>query len=285
MNFAIIGPSGYIASRHISAISSLNGKIVSYHDISEYHFSNLDNQPQYYKNKSQFFESLVEDNIDFVAICSPNHLHCEQICLALQQNINVICEKPLIFNEKQLNTLEDSLVNSSADVYGIMQLRVHPVIKKLDRLFQDIGQSKFSEGKLTFITKRDENYKNSWKVSVEKSGGILFNLGIHYFDIVLKYFGLPLENHIIEKSLFRIKGISQFKNFKLNWFISIDDCDVNRLESNTLREFVFDDLEIDFSSVSNDLHYLNYQEIINNKNFNYDSLKSTHQFLININNG
>ena len=36
---------------------------------------------------------------------------------------------------------------------------------------------------------RDEKYFSGWKGDEGKSGGILFNLGIHYFDILFYLFG------------------------------------------------------------------------------------------------
>ena len=34
--------------------------------------------------------------IDYISICSPNHLHDTHIRFALNNNCNVICEKPIV---------------------------------------------------------------------------------------------------------------------------------------------------------------------------------------------
>lgn len=42
-------------------------------------------------------QTLGEDKIDFVSVCTPNHLHYEVCKAFLLADINVVCEKPLCF--------------------------------------------------------------------------------------------------------------------------------------------------------------------------------------------
>lgn len=51
-------------------------------------------------------ESLREDKIDFVSICTPNFLHYEIAKTFLLHNINVVCEKPLCFTLEEAKELE-----------------------------------------------------------------------------------------------------------------------------------------------------------------------------------
>ena len=280
MNFAIIGPSGYIAQRHINAIEKIpNACIQSYLDLHEFNFETLDYQPRCFLDEDIFFDELSSNNCDYLAICSPNHLHASQIIKALKKNVNVICEKPIFFNSNDQLLIEDALSDSSANLHGIMQLRLHPVVARLNKFISDENDLP-KIGTLKFITKRDSDYKRSWKVDNSLSGGILFNLGIHYFDLAIQTFGVPKFTEITNKSIFSISGRSIFKNeeFCLNWQISIDDNDLTQ-GKDTLREFSFGDYQIDFSSVDNDLHYQNYLSILEGDNFSYDNLKSTHEYL------
>ena len=69
-------------------------------------------------------------------------------------------------------------------IHSIMQLRLHPVAGQIRDLISS-NQSSINAN-IQFVTRRDDAYKKSWKVKQEFSGGILFNLGVHYFDLLFK---------------------------------------------------------------------------------------------------
>lgn len=52
------------------------------------------------------YEELCQDkDVDVIYICTPNHLHFEQIKMCLQYKKHVICEKPMVCCQKELDTL------------------------------------------------------------------------------------------------------------------------------------------------------------------------------------
>ena len=138
-----------------------------------------------------------------------------------------------------------------------------------------------SKGYIKFITKRDDDYKKSWKVKRDYSGGILFNLGIHYFDLIIKNFGKPHKIEVNDLNDFRSKGKMLFQDLDLDWIFSINDEDLP-IGEKTIREFSIDGKSIDFSQVSNDLHELNYKEIVFNKKFKLSDLIETHMIVSDI---
>ncbi|MFA5806624.1 MAG: Gfo/Idh/MocA family oxidoreductase [Melioribacteraceae bacterium] len=73
------------------------------------------------------------EGIDYLTICSPNHLHDAHIRLALRLGANVICEKPLVLNPWNLDALQKLEQESGKKVYTILQLRVHPALIELKR--------------------------------------------------------------------------------------------------------------------------------------------------------
>lgn len=48
---------------------------------------------------------LLDDNVDLVYICTPNHLHYEQIKMCIDHNKHVLCEKPLVSNAQEIKEL------------------------------------------------------------------------------------------------------------------------------------------------------------------------------------
>ena len=45
-------------------------------------------------------------DIDYVAVCSPNHLHFSHCATAMRMGADVICEKPLVLHPRDLEKLE-----------------------------------------------------------------------------------------------------------------------------------------------------------------------------------
>lgn len=65
-----------------------------------------------------------------------------------------------------------------------MQLRYHPTIAELKERVSRVQLRKKYDIDLTYITPRGRWYDISWKGSVDKSGGVPTNIGVHFFDRV-----------------------------------------------------------------------------------------------------
>ena len=50
--------------------------------------------------------SKYSKDIDYLTICSPNYLHDTHVRLGITNDINVICEKPLVINYRNLKNLK-----------------------------------------------------------------------------------------------------------------------------------------------------------------------------------
>ena len=54
------------------------------------------------------YEDLcLDDAIELIYICTPNHLHKEHIMLCLKHHKHVICEKPMLTNREDLKECFD----------------------------------------------------------------------------------------------------------------------------------------------------------------------------------
>ncbi|MDC0441110.1 Gfo/Idh/MocA family oxidoreductase [Gammaproteobacteria bacterium] len=280
MKFSIIGPSGYIAKRHLAAISSLEStSIYSYLDLQDSDFPVKTKKSKFFNDQENFFQDLQKNCVDFLVICSPNHLHFSQILRSVEIGIPVICEKPICINHRDLEVLSLLPDDKRNLIHSIMQLRLHPVVDQIQDLISSNHSSIIAD--IQFVTRRNDEYKKSWKVKREFSGGILFNLGIHYFDLLFNVLGQPLDTKIETLNDFTAKGLTCFSRGQLNWFFSIDDMHLTETQ-NTIREFSIDNTKIDFSKVSEDLHHLNYLEIINNNKFKFKEMYNVHQYIANL---
>ena len=89
MKSVVIG-LGSIGKVHCEIIMQ-HDELVAVCDIDE---SKFDLYPSV-KHYTDYKQMLQEVKPDVVHICTPHHLHASMVIYALEQNINVFCEKPL----------------------------------------------------------------------------------------------------------------------------------------------------------------------------------------------
>jgi len=285
INFALIGVAGYIATRHMKAIKETNNLLVSAldkHDtvgIIDNYFPNAD----FFLETERFDRHLDklrrqgEKKIDYVTICSPNYLHDSHIRLALRNDANVICEKPLVLNPWNIDALGIIEKETGKKINTILQLRLHDSIKNLKEMIANGPKDKIYDIDLTYITSRGHWYHMSWKGDTSKSGGIATNIGIHFFDMLIWIFGEVQSNVVHHYSEDKAAGFLQLKNARVRWFLSIDSEDLpDRAKQNnqrTYRSILVDGNEIEFSEGFTDLHTNSYKEALNGNGFGLETSK------------
>lgn len=273
INFGLIGASGYIAPRHVIAMKELNHNlklITDPHDnvgfIDKYF-----PESKYFKEIERFDRSLAKaqmsnNKIDFISVCSPNYLHDSHIRLALRNECNCICEKPLVIKDTHLDNLYELEKKYNKKIYTILQLRHHPDIIKLKNKIKNSTLQNHKVN-LKYITPRGQWYNYSWKGDFDKSGGVMFNIGIHFFDMLIWIFGKPLESkiHINEKNL--AKGLIKLQNAEINFMLSVNSKDLPHQDWRPYRSITVNDEEIEFSNGFTDLHTEAYKAILNGKGY------------------
>lgn len=282
-NFALIGAAGYIAPRHMAAIKATNNSLVAAFDpfdsvgiIDSYfpdaHFFTEFERFDRHIDKLRRAES--GDALDYVSICSPNYLHDSQIRLALRSGANVICEKPLVVNPWNLDAIAEIENETGNRVNSILQLRLHPAIIALrDKVRAEKANTK-KEVDLTYVTSRGRWYMQSWKGIEHKSGGIIANIGVHFFDMLHFMFGDIQESSVHLRSESRAAGYLEFEHARVRWFLSVELDDVPKAVretgQRTYRSIQVEGEEIEFSGGFTDLHQRSYEEILAGNGFTID---------------
>lgn len=300
MNFAITGVAGYIAPRHLKAIKETGNNLVAALDPHD-SVGILDN---YFPNASFFVEferferhldllhrKSESERVHYLSICSPNFLHDSHIRLALRIGADAICEKPLVLNPWNLDALETVEKETGKKVYTVLQLRVHPSIMKLKNEVEaelKTNPNKKFNINLDYITARGLWYDFSWKGILEKSGGVATNIGIHFFDMLIWIFGIPVHSKIIQSNKRSMRGELELKNASINWQLSInyDDLpkDVILAGKQTYRSIKIDNKELEFTEGFTDLHTAVYRDILNGKGYGIKDARPSIQLAYQIRN-
>ena len=271
--FALIGAGGYIAPRHLKAIKETGNELVAAMDINDSvgimdsHFPEAE-----FFTEFEEFEAFIEDQkmkgnkLDYISICSPNYLHSPHMKYALKNGINVICEKPLVLNSKDLDTLAEYERKYGAKVNSILQLRLHPSIIALRDKVQSAPADKIFDVDLTYLTSRGKWYLKSWKGFDQKSGGVATNIGVHFYDMLHFIFGKVVKNEVHYRDEQTASGYLEYERARVRWFLSIDAKNLpeNAIQGEklTYRSITIEGEELEFSGGFTDLHTQNYQQVL-----------------------
>lgn len=272
--FAITGVAGFVAPRHLQAIKDTGNILSAAFDPSDsvgildkyFPDCNYFNDYPDFKNYLSVSQKSLPDKIDFVSICSPNHIHYDNMQLSLYNDADAICEKPLVLTPHELDSLEKLETETGKKIYTVMQLRRHQSLLNLKSTLNNPASSIKHQVSLQYITSRGKWYHNSWKGDENKSGGIAANIGIHFFDLLVWLFGNVEHYKVALNEKSKMKGELILKNADVNWFLSIDknDLPVETTQQNktTFRSITIDGNEVEFSEGFTDLHTKVYEEIL-----------------------
>lgn len=282
-NFALTGVAGYVAPRHLNAIKDTGNRLVAAvdpHDavgiLDRYSFD-----VRFFTEIERFDRHLEKlrrgpdaDRVDYVSICSPNYLHDAHIRLALRVGAHAICEKPLVINPWNLDALLELERETGRTVNTVLQLRLHPHLIALRERMLLEAPSRQHDVSLTYVTARGRWYDTSWKGSDERAGGIVTNIGIHLFDLLLWLFGplVACEVHLREPR--RTAGFLELARARVRWFLSTDAADLPFAPAPganaTFRSITVDGNDVEFSEGFSDLHTRVYEEVLAGRGFGID---------------
>jgi len=280
--FGLIGAAGYIAPRHMKAIKDTGNVLQVALDPND----SVGIIDSYFPEASFFteierFDRHVdklrrrEQGLDYISICSPNYLHDSHIRLALRNDANVICEKPMVLNPENLDYLKILEEESGKKINNILQLRLHDSIRDLKA---NIKKDKIYDIDLTYLTSRGLWYHYSWKGDVSKSGGLPTNIGIHFFDMLTWIFGEVVSNevHVAKNDIW--SGILRLENANVKWLLSCNSAylpnEVKKVGKTIYRSLKIDNKEFEFSAGLTELHTKSYEEILRGNGFGVEEVRT-----------
>ena len=270
--------------RHLTAISETGHRLVAAvdpHDavgvLDKYSFD-----VRFFTELERFDRHLEklrrgsdDERVHYLSICSPNYLHDAHIRLALRVGAHVICEKPLVINPWNLDALQELERDTGMRISTVLQLRLHPSILAFrQRLAADGRRHQVT---LTYITARGPWYDVSWKGSEERSGGLVTNIGIHFFDLLLWLFGAVQGSLVHQREPKRAAGTLELERADVRWLLSTDSTDLPFAAEpgarTTYRAMTVDGEQFEFSDGFADLHTRVYEEVLAGRGYGVDDAR------------
>jgi UDP-N-acetyl-2-amino-2-deoxyglucuronate dehydrogenase len=195
-----------------------------------------------------------------------------------------ICEKPLVINPWNLDALQELERETGLHVSTVLQLRLHPAVLAFrETLARE--PSHRHQVTLTYITARGRWYDTSWKGSDERSGGVVTNIGIHFFDLLIWLFGGVESSQVHVREPKRAAGTLALAHADVQWFLSAEASDLPFPAApgakTTYRSMTVDGQQLEFSDGFADLHTRVYEGVLAGHGFGIDearpSIELTHQ--------
>lgn len=190
----IIG-CGEILIRHIESIKeNKNFKLVSLCDIDE---DKLNKAQRHYGGKiyKSYKKMIDKGDLNFVVVATPNSLHVKQAEYALTNGCDVLVEKPVSLNPKDINKLSNIAKKFNQKAYAVLQVRLNPTVAAVKDLLDTSFLGKLRGVSLVQRWQRPFSYFSGWRSDPMIGGGTLYECGIHYMDVLCKMFGKPISKH------------------------------------------------------------------------------------------
>lgn len=185
---AVIG-TGFIGKQHINILKDMADKLIICSADKE--TGSALSKKLGLKFYSDYEKMFKEEQIDFVSVCLPTNLHYSCTKKALENGINVLCEKPFA---SDLAQAEDMAKTAKEKNLTLMVGHCARFSKQSEYLKRCVQDERF--GKLVSLSFRKLDPAPSWSVggwllNPSVSGGPVYDLHIHDTDAVLNTLGMP----------------------------------------------------------------------------------------------
>ncbi len=142
------------------------------------------------------------ERMDFVTICTPNHMHFAPAKMALENGFHVVCDKPMTLTVAEAEELE-ALTEKTGLLFALTHNYTgYPMVKQAKAMIAngDIGtirkiQAQYLQGWMATAVEKTENKQAAWRVDPAKAGmgGALGDIGSHAENLMEYITGLEID--------------------------------------------------------------------------------------------
>lgn len=197
---AIIGFGKIARTSHIDAYISplISGKAKIVAAVETNELNRIKSAAEFPNIK---FYSSVEDlftfeKLDFVDIACPPKFHYNILLKCIEQNVNIICEKPFTLSTEEAEDIKDKLSESGLLLIPCHQYKYSPIWQQFKKFIdsEEVKSNVLMQFNV-FRTQADPGLagmENYWRTdSSREGGGILIDTGIHYLYLIRWLLGDP----------------------------------------------------------------------------------------------
>ena len=195
LRVGIVGLGG-ISTVHINGWKNIEGaEIVAVCDLRSEKFEGKD----FAKCYLSYDEMLEKETFDIIDVCVPTYLHIEYSLKALNKGINVICEKPLSLNAKDVKKVYEAAEKNNVKFMVAQVTRFMAPYAYIKEVYDSKKFGKLLSGAMYRIGCCPTWSFENWMQDESKSGLVPFDVHIHDLDYIVYAFGKPTK-HTVRRS-------------------------------------------------------------------------------------
>lgn len=148
------------------------------------------------KTYTDYRKMIVQEQLDFVVIATPTKFHYPMVKFALENDLNVFCEKPFTLTTEEGNELNELALSKKL----INQVGYHNhfigTFRELKRLLENnvIGELvHFSGEAYGPVVTREKS--GTWRSISTEGGGCLYDYASHVINLIQEIIGRPQKIH------------------------------------------------------------------------------------------
>jgi predicted dehydrogenase len=132
-----------------------------------------------------------ENDLDVIAVCTPNGLHAEHSIKAFKKGLHVLCEKPMAITVYDCGEMIKEAEKANKRLFVVKQNRYNPPVKAIKEALDENRLGKIFSIQLNCFWNRNAEYYNQsdWKGTINLDGGTLFTQFSHFIDLLYWMFG------------------------------------------------------------------------------------------------
>jgi predicted dehydrogenase len=156
---------------------------------------------------TDYEKALKRNDIDIVAVCTPQHLHGDNTIASAEAGKHIIIEKPIAISLNELKSMRDAVRKAKVKTIAGFVLRWNPLFVTLKAMIADNAF-----GNIYHVEVDYQNYINSWWSGFEavrrKETGVSASLvgGIHAIDALRWFAGRGQYEPATPIEVFAYKG-------------------------------------------------------------------------------
>lgn len=199
IRYGLIGAGSNAEKKHLS--NYLIHPDVELVAICDVNIENAERVAEKYKvNKiyNNYEDMINKENLDLVSVCTPNSLHTKISIYALQNGVNVHCEKPLAINAIEAQKIVDAKNKSGKKLMVGLNNRFTNEAVYLKKIIDAGYLGNIYKANAGWIRRSGIPGRGTWFTNKEiAGGGVMIDLGVHYLDLALFLMGMPKPTYIV----------------------------------------------------------------------------------------
>ena len=202
LRLGLIGCGRVVEQCHLPALNAVrNIEVVAVSDNDPFRLDKTADRLRVRQRYSDFRAMLNDRAVDAVAVCAPPQFHLEMGLAVLGAGKHLFLEKPIALNLDDAGRLVERATSVATKTMIGFNWRWHRLIRQSQRIVAAGGLGTVVAIHSAFSSATTYGEPPSiWRNRDDLGGGVLFDLGIHHFDLWQFLLQSPVEEVFAKRS-------------------------------------------------------------------------------------